>query len=98
SGPEQTQQRRSAMPAATFDRTTTLAAIDRVADRLIAMMATADTTVRVPATPQWTVAEAFAHVSTVAPRYSQGARREGEWVAAAGDLAELNARQLPALP
>ena len=86
------------MPAGTFDRTGTLAAIDRVADRLIAMMATADPALPVPATPQWTVAELFAHVATVAPRYSQGARREGEWVASAGDLGELNARQLAALP
>jgi Mycothiol maleylpyruvate isomerase N-terminal domain len=87
------------MPTATFDRTATLAAIDEVAGRLIAMVTTApDPTVRVPATPQWTVAEAFAHVGTVAPRYVQGARQEGEWVRDVGDLADLNARQLAALP
>lgn len=87
------------MPSATFDRTATLAALDRVADRLVAMVTAApDPTVRVPATPQWTVAEAFAHVATVAPRYLQGARQEGEWVRDVDDLADLNARQLAALP
>jgi uncharacterized protein (TIGR03083 family) len=86
------------MPAATFDRTATLTAIDQVAGRLVEMVAGArDTGVPVPATPQWTVAEAFAHVVTVAPRYSQGAQREGEWVSHVGDLADLNARQLAAV-
>lgn len=83
------------MPTATFDRAATLTAIDEVAARLVAMVTAADdTTVRVPATPEWTVAEAFAHVATVAPRYVQGARHEGEWVERIDDLAELNARQL----
>ena len=87
------------MPITAFDRTAALAAIDDVATRLVAMVTTAaDTTVRVPATPQWTVAEAFAHVATVVPRYSQGARHEGEWVDRAGNLADLNARQLSGLP
>src|SRR5207237_10281756 len=87
------------MPSATFDRTATLAALDRVADRLVAMVTAApDPTVRVPATPQWTVAEAFAHVATVAPRYLQGARQEGEGVRAVDDLAALNARRPAARP
>jgi hypothetical protein len=43
------------------------------------------------------VAEAFAHVATVAPRYSKGAQHEGEWVGHVGDLADLNARQLAAV-
>src|SRR5436305_14489902 len=86
------------MPSATFDRTATLAALDRVADRLVAMVTAADdTAVRVPATPQWTVAEAFAHVATVAPRYVHGARHEGEWVERVDELADLNALQLAAL-
>jgi uncharacterized protein (TIGR03083 family) len=42
----------------------------------------------------WTVREAVAHVLTVAPRYAQGARHEGEWVADPRDLAELNDRQI----
>jgi uncharacterized protein (TIGR03083 family) len=42
----------------------------------------------------WTVREAVAHVVTVAPRYAQGARHEGEWVADPRDLAALNDRQI----
>jgi nicotinamidase-related amidase len=38
----------------------------------------------------WTVREVVAHVVTVAPRYAQGARHEGEWVADPRDLAALN--------
>src|SRR5215475_614962 len=87
------------MPTMSFDRTAALAAIDQISTRLVEMVtATNDRSVRVPATPQWTVAEAFAHVATVAPRYTQGARHEGEWVTAARDLADLNGRQLAALP
>jgi hypothetical protein len=86
------------MPTTTFDRRIVLAAIDRVAARLSAMVTSAeDATIPVPATPRWTVAEAFAHVATVAPRYGQGARHDGDWVADVSDLAELNARQLVAL-
>jgi uncharacterized protein (TIGR03083 family) len=51
-----------------------------------------------PAAPlpgsSWTVREAVAHVATVAPRYAQGARNEGEWVADPRDLAALNDRQI----
>jgi uncharacterized protein (TIGR03083 family) len=82
----------------TFDRAAILAAIDEAAARLIAMVTSApDTSMRVAATPEWTVAEAFAHVATVAPRYVRGAHHEGEWVRSAHDLADLNARQLTAL-
>ncbi len=64
------------MATAIFDRAATLTAIDKVAARLVAMVVNArDTAVQVPETPRWTVAEAFAHVVTVAPRYSQGAAR-----------------------
>jgi mycothiol maleylpyruvate isomerase-like protein len=87
------------MPTATFTRTSVLAAIDEVAGRLVeVVIAAPDPKVRVPATPQWTVAEAFGHVATVADRYVQGARQEGEWVRNVGDLAELNRRQLAAMP
>src|SRR5262245_66020065 len=83
------------MQITSFDRTAAFAAIDQVSNRLVAMVtAAADPSRRVPGTPQWTVAEAFAHVATVAPRYTQGAHHEGEWVTAVGDLAGLNARQL----
>ena len=86
------------MPTATFDRTAVLDAIYQVAQRFLAMMeGVPDTAVRVAATPEWTVAEAFAHVATVTPRYSQGARHEGEWVAVDA-LSDLNARQLAAVP
>lgn len=87
------------MPTTTFDRASTLRAVDETARRLVALVTAApDPGIRVPNTPQWTVAEAFAHVATVAPRYTRGARQEGEWAERAGDLAELNARQLTALP
>ena len=87
------------MPTATFDRAVALAAIDEVAERLSEMVTTApDTAVRVPGSPQWTIAEAYAHVATVAPRYSQGPRHEGEWVEDVGDLPGLNQRQLASVP
>jgi len=85
------------MPTMTFDRTAALTAIDETAARVIAMVEAGDLGVRVPATPQWTVAEAFGHLATVAPRYLQGAHQEGEWVDSVGMLAELNARQLAPL-
>jgi hypothetical protein len=47
-------------------------AIDDVARRFVALVATADPDVRVPATPDWTVREALMHVVTVAPRYAAG--------------------------
>jgi uncharacterized protein (TIGR03083 family) len=82
---------------AVFDRSAALTAIDNVAERLVAMVNSAgDTTVRVPDTPEWTVAEAFAHVATVAPRYVKGARHLGEPVAVV-DLAALNAREVAGL-
>jgi len=87
------------MLTTTFDRTAAIQAIDEVAGRLTTLVTTApDTSIRVPASPDWTVAETFAHVVTVAPRYAQGARHEGEWVSEADDLAGLNARQIAALP
>jgi len=86
------------MATPTFDRSAAFAAVGEVADRLLAMVATIpDTGTRVPASPEWTIADAFAHVATVAPRYGQGARHEGEWVAVDA-LADLNARQIAALP
>ena len=86
------------MPTDTFDRAATLAAIDHVADQMSTMVGSAsDLGIRVPGTPQWTIAETYSHVATVVPRYSQGARHEGEWVSSADDLADLNQRQLVAL-
>jgi uncharacterized protein (TIGR03083 family) len=85
-------------PTALFDRTAALTAIDNVAERLVAMVTAAtDTTIRVPDTPEWTVREAFAHVVTVAPRYINAARHEGEWVRQIDDLAGLNAREVAGL-
>jgi uncharacterized protein (TIGR03083 family) len=87
------------VPTTTFDRAAILRAVDETARRLVDLVTAApDPGVRVPNTPQWTVAEAFAHIATVAPRYAQGARHEGEWAERAGDLADLNARQIAALP
>lgn len=79
------------------DKQLVLTAIDDVADRLIALMRdTRDLATRVPSTPEWTVADALAHVVTVAPRYCQGIRHEGEWVSP-DELSELNRRQLAPL-
>jgi uncharacterized protein (TIGR03083 family) len=83
---------------ATFDRTATIRALDAVAERLVEVVTSApDPTVRVPATPAWTVAEAFAHVVTVAPRYHRGAQQRGEFVPVVDDLAGLNDREIAAL-
>jgi uncharacterized protein (TIGR03083 family) len=84
--------------ALTVDRRAVLHAIDTVAERLITtVLAAPDPGLRVPASPQWTVAEAFAHVVTVAPRYRDGARQAGEWAESVPDLAHLNARQITRL-
>jgi uncharacterized protein (TIGR03083 family) len=81
------------------DRPAVLHAISEVTERLIGVVRTApDLGATVPATPDWTVAEAFAHVVTVVPRYCQGARQQGHWTDTASDLPELNAHQLYALP
>jgi uncharacterized protein (TIGR03083 family) len=87
-----------AVPTATFDRSATLRALDAVAERLIELVTSApDPTVRVPATPAWTVAEVLAHVVTVAPRYHHGPYHRGEWVTRVPDLSDLNERQMAAL-
>ena len=63
----------------TFDKRATLHAIDTVAKRLVDLVQGApNLDLPVQACPGWTVAQAFAHVVTVAPRYLHGARREGE--------------------
>jgi uncharacterized protein (TIGR03083 family) len=83
------------VPIATFDRTATIRALDAVAGRLVELVTSApDPTVRVPATPAWTVAQAFAHVVTVAPRYDKGAHQRGEFVTVVEDLAGLNDREI----
>jgi uncharacterized protein (TIGR03083 family) len=69
-------------------------AIDRVADRFSTMTTTADPTVRVPASPEWTVRDVAAHLVTVAPRYAEGPRGRGSWAATPPDLAALNQEQL----
>jgi uncharacterized protein (TIGR03083 family) len=86
------------MPAATFDRSTTIEAVHAVAGRVVELVTGApDPGVRVPASPQWTVLDAFAHLVTVARRYTDGARHRGEWVDVVSDLAGLNTRQLAEL-
>lgn len=80
------------------DRTTVFSAIDEVAQRMISMVQQApDLVVRVPATPNWTVGQAFAHVVTVAPRYCQGPRQLGRWTEHAGELRDVNADELARL-
>ena len=80
------------------DRTAVFSAIDEVAQRMISMVQQApDLVVRVPATPNWTVGQAFAHVVTVAPRYCQGPRQLGRWTEHAGELRDVNADELARL-
>ena len=69
-------------------------AIDRAADRFIALTTSADSTVRVPASPEWTVRDVAAHLVTVAPRYAAGPRGKGSWAATAPDLAAINREEL----
>ena len=86
------------MTASVRDRSVALQAISEVAERLISLVCDApDPGATVPASPEWTVADAFAHVVTVAPRYQQGPLQEGDWTDTAGELPALNAHQLGAL-
>jgi hypothetical protein len=56
-------------------------AIENACERLVTMVTDApDLDVRVPDTPKWTARQAFAHVVTVTPRYTAGARQTGRWV------------------
>ena len=56
-------------------------AIEDACERLVTMVVNApDLNVRVPDTPNWTARQAFAHVVTVTPRYTAGARQTGRWV------------------
>jgi len=56
-------------------------AIDRAADQFTTLTTTADPTVRLPASPQWTVRDVAAHLVTVSTRYADDPRGEGAWVA-----------------
>jgi hypothetical protein len=85
--------------APTTDRRAVVQAVLEAAEQLVATVRGApDPDVRVRATPEWTLAQAFGHLVTVVPRYSQGARLEGEWVPSADRLADLNDRELRARP
>jgi uncharacterized protein (TIGR03083 family) len=67
-----------------------LPAIDRVAERLAALV----TSVPDPAAPipdsEWTVRDATAHVVTTARRYGEGPEGRGTWVANPRELGALN--------
>ncbi len=70
-------------------------AIENACERLVTMVENApDLNVRVPGSPEWTARQAFAHVVTVAPRYTAGARQTGRWVDAAPHLAALNDEEI----
>jgi uncharacterized protein (TIGR03083 family) len=71
-----------------------LPAIDRAADRFTTMTTTTDPTVRVPASPDWTVRDVAAHLVTVGTRYADGPKGRGEWVARPPELAALNKEQV----
>jgi len=72
-------------------------AIEDACERLITMVANApDLNVRVPDSPKWTARQVFAHVVTVTPRYTAGARQTGRWVDAWPDLAALNDEEIAA--
>jgi uncharacterized protein (TIGR03083 family) len=70
-------------------------AIEDACERLVTMVVNApDLDVRVPDTPEWTARQAFAHVVTVVPRYTAGARQAGRWVDAWPHLAALNDEEI----
>ncbi len=70
-------------------------AIENACERLVTMVVNApDLNVRVPDSPKWTARQAFAHVVTVTPRYTAGARQTGRWVDAAPHLAALNDEEI----
>jgi len=72
-------------------------AIEDACERLVTMVVNApDLNVRVPDTPNWTARQAFAHVVTVTPRYTAGARQTGRWVDAWPHLAALNDEEIAA--
>jgi uncharacterized protein (TIGR03083 family) len=79
------------------DRSATTEAVRAATERFCDLVGTLpDPAARVPGSA-WTVREAVAHVVTVAPRYSKGARHQGEWVTDPRDLAALNDREIAAL-
>ena len=72
-------------------------AIENACERLVTMVVNApDLDVRVPDSPKWTARQVFAHVVTVTPRYTAGARQTGRWVDAWPDLAALNDEEIAA--
>jgi uncharacterized protein (TIGR03083 family) len=72
-------------------------AIENACERLVTMVVNApDVNLRVPDSPKWTVRQAFAHVVTVTPRYTAGARQTGRWVDAAPHLAAMNDEEIAA--
>jgi uncharacterized protein (TIGR03083 family) len=52
---------------------------------------------RVPKSPEWTIKDVTAHVTSVVPRFSLGPQGAGEWAQTPGELPELNQRQGQAL-
>jgi len=75
-----------------------LPAIDLVADRFVTLVTEApDPTVRVPATPDWTVRDVAAHLVTVTIRYADGPQGRGTWTPTPVELADLNHDQLQPL-
>ena len=72
-------------------------AIENACERLVTMTVNApDLSARVPDSPEWTARQAFAHVVTVTPRYTAGARQTGRWVDAAPHLAAMNDEEIAA--
>jgi uncharacterized protein (TIGR03083 family) len=85
----------STMSTTTQRRAHVLEATQRAVERVIDLVRSApDRNVRVPDSPEWTVADTFAHVVTVAPRYAKGPRQQGRWVADPRDLSDLNADEM----
>jgi uncharacterized protein (TIGR03083 family) len=56
-----------------------------------------DVTVKVPASPRWTVLETLGHLVNVTPRFAAGPEGGGTWADEPPDLAEINERELSAL-
>jgi hypothetical protein len=72
-----------------------LPAIDRVAERYERLVTTTpDTSVRVPASPDWDVRDVTAHLVTVVSRYADGPSGTVVWAETPPDLPSINQDQI----
>src|SRR5699024_10106223 len=74
-------------------------AAQQTAQRFVDLVLSAgDADARLPATPDWTITDAFGHVAMEPARYHALANGGGEWPHRAADLPAFNAQQIAELP